>query len=98
MMKNLRWRIGLILVNINPAYRLSELEFSLNKVGCKALVVAPSFKSSNYLQMLSELAPELLGSGGHLNSARLPALRAIIAMSDSPPPGFLSDDATFPRR
>ena len=83
-------KAGLILVNINPAYRLSELEFSLNKVGCKALVVAPSFKSSNYLQMLSELAPELQHCDGWLNSARLPALRAIIAMSDSLPPGFLS--------
>ena len=38
----------MILVNVNPAYRLSELEFALNKVGCRALVLAPSFKSSDY--------------------------------------------------
>ena len=37
-------RIGVILVNINPAYRLSELEYSLNKVGCKALILAKNFK------------------------------------------------------
>ncbi|MBB6094161.1 fatty-acyl-CoA synthase [Povalibacter uvarum] len=84
-------KAGLILVNINPAYRLSELEFSLNKVGCKALVVAPAFKSSNYLQMLAQLAPELDGAtAGALKLARLPAMQVLIAMSESPPPGFLS--------
>ena len=51
-------RIGLILVNINPAYRLTELEYALNKVGCKALVTAASFKTSDYLGMIETLAPE----------------------------------------
>ncbi|HEY1261646.1 MAG TPA: AMP-binding protein, partial [Stellaceae bacterium] len=51
-------KAGLILVNINPAYRLTELEYALNKAGCKALVTAARFKSSNYLGMLGELAPE----------------------------------------
>ncbi len=84
-------KAGLILVNINPAYRLSELEFSLNKVGCKALVVAPAFKSSNYLQMLAQLAPELnRATAGALKLARLPAMQVLIAMGESPPPGFLS--------
>ena len=55
-------RIGLILVNINPAYRLSELEFALNKVGCKALVTAERFKTSDYIGMLRTLAPELAAS------------------------------------
>ena len=40
-------RLGLIMVNINPAYRLAELEFALVKVGCKALVTAASFKTSD---------------------------------------------------
>ncbi len=52
-------RIGLILVNINPAYRLTELEYALNKVGCKALVTAANFKTSDYLGMIETLAPEL---------------------------------------
>src|SRR6478735_10589641 len=52
-------KAGLILVNINPAYRTHELEYALNKVGCKALITATSFKSSDYLAMLGELAPEL---------------------------------------
>ena len=52
-------KAGLILVNINPAYRLAELEYALNKVGCKALITADSFKTSDYVGMLRELAPEI---------------------------------------
>src|SRR5262249_46604569 len=52
-------KAGLILVNINPAYRLSELEYALNKVGARALITASTFKTSNYLEMLRTLAPEL---------------------------------------
>jgi fatty-acyl-CoA synthase len=52
-------KAGLVLVNINPAYRLSELEYALNKVECKALISAESFKSSRYLEMICELAPEI---------------------------------------
>ena len=52
-------RIGLILVNINPAYRLTELEYALNKVGCRALVTAVRFKTSDYLGMIETLAPEI---------------------------------------
>ncbi len=53
-------RIGAILVNINPAYRLAELEYALAKVGCKALISAEVFKSSKYLDMLQQLMPELV--------------------------------------
>ena len=49
-------KAGLVLVNINPAYRLSELEYALNKVGCRALVTATSFKTSDYASMLMTLA------------------------------------------
>ena len=52
-------KVGLILVNINPAYRVAEVEYALNKVGCKALVTMARFKTSDYLGMLRELAPEL---------------------------------------
>ena len=55
-------RAGLILVNINPAYRSSELEFVLRVVGARALVFAPRFKSSDYAGMLSALIPELDGA------------------------------------
>ena len=52
-------KAGLILVNINPAYRLAELEYALNKVGCRALITATAFKTSDYIGMLNTLAPEL---------------------------------------
>ncbi|WP_293366181.1 AMP-binding protein, partial [Phenylobacterium sp.] len=52
-------KAGLILVNINPAYRLSEAEYVLNKVGCKALITAVAHKTSEYLHMIRELGPEL---------------------------------------
>ena len=72
-------KVGLILVNINPAYRTAEVEYALNKVGCKALVAMPSFKSSNYLGMLRELAPELERCmPGMLAAKRLPTLRSVI--------------------
>src|SRR6476620_4822552 len=42
-------KAGLILVNINPAYRVAELEYALNKVECRALITADRFKTSDYL-------------------------------------------------
>jgi len=72
-------RIGLILVNINPAYRLSELEYALNKVECKALVTAAEFKTSNYLEMIGTLAPELDSCApARLISEKLPHLKIVI--------------------
>ena len=71
-------KVGLVLVNINPAYRTAELEYALNKVGCQALVSMATFKTSDYLGMLRELAPELATCApGALQSARLPALRTV---------------------
>ena len=87
-------RIGAILVCINPAYRPFELEYAFNKVGCKAVVTAQSFKTSDYVGMLRELAPELAhAKAGKLHAARLPELRAVIAMGDDPPDGMHSFDA-----
>ena len=72
-------KAGLVLVTINPAYRLSELEFALAKVGCAALVTATAFKTSDYMAMLNTLLPELAtASPGELHAARLPQLRAVI--------------------
>jgi fatty-acyl-CoA synthase len=50
-------RVGVILVNINPAYRTSELEFVLNQSGCRLLVAATAFKSSDYVAMVEEVRP-----------------------------------------
>jgi fatty-acyl-CoA synthase len=83
-------RIGAILVNINPAYRLAELEYALNKVGCKAIISAERFKSSMYLDMLNELAPELATQrAGDLHAACLPDLRIVIRVGDTDTPGML---------
>ncbi|MGH6626765.1 MAG: AMP-binding protein [Burkholderiaceae bacterium] len=80
-------KVGLILVNINPAYRVAELEYALNKVGCKALVTMARFKTSDYLAMLRELAPELATAApGGLQAARLPQLRTV-AWIDQPGEG-----------
>lgn len=84
-------RVGLIQVNINPAYRLSEVEYTLNKVGVKALVCAESFKTSHYVVMINELAPEIATSQpGQLRARRLPALRHVIQIGGAPAPGWLA--------
>ena len=98
---NLEWALtqyatakaGLVLVNINPAYRLAELEYALNKAGCEALVLSPSFKSSDYLGMVGTLAPELAQCGpGELKSEKLPSLRIVIRMGTEKSPGMLNFD------
>ena len=50
-------KIGAILVNINPAYRTSELEFVLNQSGTKLLVAAQRLKTSDYAAMIAEVRP-----------------------------------------
>ncbi len=83
-------KAGLVLVNINPAYRLYELAYALNKVECRALVLAESFKSSKYFEMIQALAPELKASQpGKLESAKLPNLEMVIGFADTIPDGFI---------
>jgi len=84
---------GLVLVNINPAYRTPELEYALNKVGCRALVTESAFKTSDYIAMLNELAPELAGCApGELHSARLPELRTVIRVGSERSAGMFNYD------
>ena len=84
-------RAGLILVNINPAYRSSELQFALRQVGCRAMILAPAFKSSDYIGMLRSLIPEL-GSAraGPLICEAFPRLQVLVQLSGGDIPGFLS--------
>jgi fatty-acyl-CoA synthase len=89
-------KLGAILVNINPAYRTSEFEYAINKVGCKMLVTAPRHKSSDYVAMLRELAPELANSRpGELLAERLPPLRLVITLGTAPHLGCLGFDAAL---
>ena len=72
-------KAGLILVTINPAYRLSEVEYALNKVGCVGLITAVSFKTSDYVGMLRELGP-----------AKLPNLRLMVTLGEAAHEGFVT--------
>jgi len=84
-------KIGAIMVCINPAYRLYELEFALNKVECKVVIAAESFKTSDYLGMLNTLAPELAASEpGKLQAEKLPHLRTVIRMGTVKTEGMLN--------
>jgi fatty-acyl-CoA synthase len=86
-------KIGLILVNINPAYRLSELEFCLKKVGCRALIAAERLKNSDYLAMLRALTPELdRCMPNELSSAKLPELKLIVRLGSARTSGCLNFD------
>ena len=87
-------RIGAIMVCVNPAYRLYELEYALNRVECKALITAPRFKSSDYLGMLQTLAPELARCApGHLDSHALAHLKIVIRMGKERTAGMFNFDA-----
>jgi fatty-acyl-CoA synthase len=84
-------KIGAILVNLNPAYRLHELEYALKQSGCSILITAAQFKSSNYTQMLYDLAPELRTCPpGHLKSAQFPELTTVVCLAEDTVPGMLS--------
>jgi len=74
-------KIGAILVTINPAYRLSEVEYALNKVGCSVLVTAAAFKTSDYIGMLRELGPQ-----------KLPHLKLMVSLGTERHEGFLPWD------
>ncbi len=86
-------RAGLILVTVNPAYRLSEVEYTVNKVGVKALVCAERLKTSDYVGMIEALAPELATSTpGRLTATRMPTLKAAIKIGGEARPGWLDFD------
>jgi fatty-acyl-CoA synthase len=87
-------KVGSILVNINPAYRTSELAYALEQSGVSVLIVAPSLKSSDYVAMVREVCPELDASrAGQIRSSVLPDLRTVIVLDDLPRNGtFTWDD------
>jgi fatty-acyl-CoA synthase len=83
-------KLGAILVNINPSYRLNEVQYALKQSGCTWLVTAPRFKTSDYTGMIHELTPELAGSRpGALASAMFPSLRGVVRLGEEPSPGML---------
>jgi fatty-acyl-CoA synthase len=84
-------RAGLIFVGFNPAYRAADLAYALNKLGCRALLLARRSGREDFLATLSELAPELASAvPGALHAARLPQLRHVIVLDSAPEPGKLA--------
>ncbi|XP_039991599.1 medium-chain acyl-CoA ligase ACSF2, mitochondrial isoform X2 [Xiphias gladius] len=82
-------KAGIILVSVNPAFQLQEVEFALRKVGCKAVVCPTEFKTQKYCDMLRQICPEIESSSpGDIRSARLPDLRSVIVL-DSRQRGML---------
>ena len=76
-------KAGLVLVNINPAYRLAELEYALNKVECAALITAARFKTSDYVGMIRDLAPKTdRAESGALAAEKLPHLKTVIQIGE----------------
>jgi fatty-acyl-CoA synthase len=75
-------KAGLVLVNVNPAYRRSELEYAMNKVECKALILAPALKTSNYLEIVDDL----------VKAKKLPHLDHIVRLGKDKTPGMLNFD------
>ena len=84
-------KVGAILVNINPAYRSSELDYALGQAGCRWVICADAFKTSDYHAMLQGLVPGLASSQpGALTCERFPELRGVVSLAASPPPGFVA--------
>ncbi len=86
-------KIGAVMVCINPAYRLYELEYALNKVSCSVLICDVQFKTSDYLGMITTLAPELtLSRQDHLQADKLPHLQHVVRMGSAHTPGMHNFD------
>ncbi len=88
-------RIGAVLVNVNPAYRLHELEQALGQADVQTLIVGAPFKTSNFVGMIAAIVPEVAAAAtdGDWRSERLPKLGHLVAIGDRPGPGWVSWEA-----
>jgi fatty-acyl-CoA synthase len=83
-------KIGAVLVNINPAYRLHELEYALRQSECNYLISGERFKDADYTEMLRQLVPEIASAHGHpVQTPRFPHLRGLISLCERPLEGFV---------
>ena len=84
---------GLILVNINPAYRAHEFEYAMRKSGCRALILSAGHKNNDYFASLRTCAPEIdAAQPGKLKSKGLPKLEIVIRLGADKSPGMLNFD------
>lgn len=91
-------KLGAILVNLNPSYRLQEIEYALTQSGCHTIIIAPAFKTSNYTEMVYTLAPELQNcEPGKLKAAKLPELTIVIRLGSEKVAGMFTWDELMAR-
>src|SRR6478672_2701550 len=84
-------RIGVVLVNINPAYRTSELKYALRQSDVCGLALIDAFKSSHYFDMIDEACPELAAASlGELQSETFPKLKRVISLRGNTPAGMIA--------
>ena len=89
---------GIILVNINPAYRSHEFDYAIKKSSCRALILSPGHKNNDYFASLRTCAPEIeAAEPGKLQSKGLPKLEFVIRLGTDKSPGMLNfDDVAKP--
>lgn len=75
-------RRGCILVGLNPAYQIPELEYCVEKVGMKAIVAPEEYKTQKYYEMMTRILPEMVGSGKQIKSAKHPNMETVIIDTD----------------
>ena len=86
----------LILVNINPAYQVVELKHALEKVDVSALIMADGFKSSNYIDLIKTIVPELhQPTSTTIHSAVLPNLKHCLLIGQKQEKGFMQFDDLY---
>ncbi len=91
-------RIGVVLVNINPAYRTNELKYALQQSDVRGLALIDAYKSSQYFDMINEACPELAASEpGELQSETFPKLKWVVALRSGALPGMLLWDDLLAR-
>ena len=84
---------GIILVNINPAYRSHEFDYAMKKSGCRALILSPGHKNNDYFASLRTCAPEIdAARPGKLRAHGLPKLEIVIRLGADKSPGMLNFD------
>ena len=80
--------VGVVLVSLNPAYRADDLLYAINRSGCKALILAPTMRGSDYISILEEAIPALATAQPHeLDASAAPELRSIFLIDNTPGDG-----------
>lgn len=77
-------RSGCILVGLNPAYQIPELEYCIEKVGIKAIIATETYKTQKYYEMMTQIVPEMrdAGVGKKIKSSKHPCMETVIIDSD----------------